>query len=355
MELNEYLDKLEEELMSTENRLAILSRNTEEIVTKEEAKILLDKKTFPFYYGTAPSGPVHFGYFIPLGKVFDTIKIGGKCTILIADRHAYLDDRKTPWEEMEIRSEYYETCVKFALGKTAEKIKFIRGSSFQTNKYYVDDLFKISGITTVTRAKRAASEVVRMTNPKVSGLMYPLMQTLDIPYLNAELVIGGIDQRHIYMLSRELLPEIGYKKPVCVFTPLITSLKGRGEKMSASIPGTHIKVHDSEEEIAKLIKSAYCPPKETSGNPVVDLAKYIILPLKEKINIERPTKFGGDVTYKDSNKLEKDYKSGDLHPNDLKSGVTKALSEIAKPIRSYFETREDLKRRVMSTYKWNKF
>ena len=84
-------------------------RGTEEIVTIAELKELIrNRESFNFYYGTAPTGPFHIGYLIPLGKIVDLVNSNGKGTILIADYHAYLDDRKTPWEELSIRSEYYK-------------------------------------------------------------------------------------------------------------------------------------------------------------------------------------------------------------------------------------------------------
>lgn len=337
--------------MELKDRTEIASRNAKEIVTKEDLNELLRKgPSFNFYYGTAPTGPVHIGYMVPLGKVADLIKSGGDAKILIADYHAYLDDRKSPWEEISIRSDYYQKCIELILGEFKDKVEFVRGSSFQTSPEYVSDLFRISGETTATRAQRAASEVCRMREPKVSELMYPLLQTLDVKYLESDLVVGGMDQRHIYMLSRAILPTIKWEKPVCIFTPLITSLKGPGEKMSASIKGTYIKVHESENELRKLVSSAHCPPKEIESNPILDVVRYIILPIKSMLKVERDAKFGGDVAYEDYESLENDFNEGRLHPADLKNGVSSALLEMTKPIRDYFEKHTSLKEDINKTY-----
>ncbi|MHA2084206.1 MAG: tyrosine--tRNA ligase, partial [Candidatus Thorarchaeota archaeon] len=187
--------------------------NSVEVVTKEEIKqILKDKPNFNFYYGyygTAPTGPFHFAYMIQFNKLAQLAEIGGNGTILIADYHAYLDDRKTSFEQMELRSKYYEECIRGVLGPQVKKLKFVRGSTYQHEKDYVEDLYKISGKVTTTRAKRAASEVVRMRgDAKVSELLYPLLQILDVKYLEADITVGGIDQRNIYMLGRELLETI---------------------------------------------------------------------------------------------------------------------------------------------------
>lgn len=333
-------------------RFNAVVRNTEEVVTRKELRSLLEnKKHFNFYYGTAPTGPFHLGYLIPLGKIVDCMKSGGNAVILIADYHAYLDDKKTPWEEMEIRSRYYQKCIELILREDAKEITFIKGSGYQTESAYTQDLLKTAALVTTVRARRAASEVTRMKNPKVSELIYPIMQSLDVKYLESDIVMGGIDQRHIYMLSREILPQVGYEKPICVFTPLIMSLKGPGVKMSASEPGTHLRVHESEEDLKKLIQGAYCPPTEPS-NPITEICRLIILPLMDKITIDRSEKYGGYKEYDDSRVLVKDYLAGDLHPADLKEGVFEALRKLFKPVRDYFDSHPDFMEAVRRTYGW---
>jgi tyrosyl-tRNA synthetase len=314
------------------------------------------KKSFNFYYGTAPTGSFHIGYLVPLGKTIDLIEAGGKATILIADYHAYLDDRKTPWEELEVRSEYYRRCIEAVLGEYKDKVRFVYGSEFQTKKEYVEDVFKLAGVTTFNRALRAASEVVRISDePKVSSALYPIMQTVDVKYLEAEVALGGTDQRHIYMYSREVLPLIGWVKPICIFTPLITSLKGPGTKMSASIPGTHVKVHEKEEEVEKLIMNAYCPPKIIEKNPIVEIVRYILFPIFKKIKVERESKYGGDVEYENFEDLRKDYEEGKSHPYDLKRSVIRYLQIITSNVRKEFERDEELVEKIKKTYNWKEF
>jgi tyrosyl-tRNA synthetase len=169
-----------------EKQITNLTQNAEEVVTLSELKEIVTQKKKPkFYYGTAPTGPFHIGYLVPLVKIIDLIKAGFDGTLLIADYHAYLDDRKTPWEELEIRSEYYTKCAELFLGEFAERIRFVRGSEFQNTKSYIEDTFKLAGLVDVKRAVRAASEVVRgLENPKVSSLLYPIIQVLMLSILN---------------------------------------------------------------------------------------------------------------------------------------------------------------------------
>ena len=327
-------------------------RNAEEVVTDDEVrKVLKEKPNFNFYYGTAPTGPFHFAYMIPLNKLIELAKLGGKGTILLADYHAWLDDQKTSFEDMEIRSKYYEECIRGVFGKDAKLMKFLRGSTYQNKPDYIEDLFKIAAKVTTKRALRAASEVVRMRgDAKVSGLMYPLLQILDVKYLDADITVGGIDQRNIYMLGRELLEGIGFHKGTYIFMPLLPSLKGGGSKMSASDPLSHIRVTDSIEDIKSTIKKAYCPAGDLEQNPITSTMRYIIFPRYEKIVIKRSEKFGGDLEYSSIDEFEKQYSDGTLHPLDVKASVSEYLVELLEPARTYFEKHEDILSTVEKTF-----
>ncbi len=328
-------------MMDIDERFRIIMRNTEEVLTPEDLKQVLEQDRVSAYYGTAPTGPVHIGYFATLGKMFDLQSAGVETIVLIADVHAAMDDLKTKWEEIDLKAEYYERCFELAFPWKV-KPRFVRGSSFQMTTDYLRDVLRASTFTTVKRAQRAASEVTRMKNPKVSELIYPLMQALDEEYLKVDIQLGGREQRHIFALARELLPQLGYKKRVEIMMPLMASLKGPGTKMSASIPDSHIKVYESEESIRRKIRKAYCPEGVVKDNPIVQMCKYIIFPLMGSMKIERPEKYGGDLEFNSYEELEEVYLKKELHPMDLKNAVADYLSEILKEVRSYFEKHRDL-------------
>jgi tyrosyl-tRNA synthetase len=158
------------------------------------------------------------------------------------------------------------------------------------------------------------------------------MQIADIKYLGADIAQGGLEQRKIHMMGRELIPILKHNF-ICVHTPLITSLKGPGQKMSKSIPGSGISVTDSYEEIKKTVNGSYCLEGDISDNPVLQITKLIIFPKLSKVDVKRPEKFGGNVSYDSYEKLEKDFAEKKLHPMDLKNTVIECLEQIIKPIR----------------------
>lgn len=319
----------------------IAKRNLAEILTEKEFNDLISQQ-FSFYYGTAPTGPFHVGYVIPLTKFVDLVRIGGKGKILIADWHAYLDDRKTPWESMEKRSKYYYLAIKAFLGQfiDVDDVKFVFGHEFQRTPEYEEDLIRASGLVTVKRAIRAASEVVRLKeNPHVSELIYPIMQCLDVKYLNVDMAIGGVDQRHIYALAREILPQMGYKKGVYAFTPIITSLTGPGNKMSASKPNTTITIHDTFEAIKQKLRSAYCPWGTEESNPILELYRYIVFPLFETVKVEN-TKTKEKLIYNNYGELLQDFKTKRVHPMDLKETLASYIWKIVEPIQQELDKNE---------------
>ena len=328
--------------MTLEEKISLVKQNTQEILTEKELKILLKENPKPrAYYGTATTGPFHIGYLIPLGKIFDFEKAGIETTILLADIHAALDDLKSKWEELELKTQYYKKCVELALPWTKTP-NIVKGSSFQIAPEYFTDVLKVSSLATINRAKRAASEVTRMREPKVSELIYPIMQSLDEQYLNADIQLGGTDQRHIFAFARKYLPLIGYKPRVEVMTPLILSLKGPGSKMSASDPMTNIKVYDSEDSITQKINKAYCPEGDILENPIMQICQYLIFPIKGSMKIKRESKYGGSLHLKSYEDLETIYSTKELYPLDLKNSVSEYMTNMFEKPRNYFKENKEL-------------
>ncbi|MFA5176336.1 MAG: tyrosine--tRNA ligase [Candidatus Nanoarchaeia archaeon] len=327
------------------DRFELIKRNTVEIVEEQELKELLKKKKNPSgYVGLACSGRVHIGYFIPMTKVADFLNAGFKFKILLADIHAHLDDQKTPFHLLDARVKYYKeaiTGILESLGANTKNLEFVKGSDFELLPDYMLDVLKLSALTTFDRSKRAASEVVRFgENPKLSGFIYPLLQALDEQYLDVDVQYGGIDQRKILMYAREYLPKLDYKPRIEVMTPLLPSLTGEGKMSSSS--SNKIDIIDSEQEVIRKMNGAFCPVGIVENNGVLAFVRYVIFPTKNKFIIKRDKKFGGDVTYKNYEDLEKDFVDKKLHPQDLKNSLAAEINLLLNPIRKIFEKNKKL-------------
>ncbi|MBI5872428.1 tyrosine--tRNA ligase [archaeon] len=315
--------------MDTEERIALIKRNTAEIVTEQELRTLLETKKNPVVYcGYEPSGPMHLGHFVTIIKLMDFAKAGFKVKVLLADIHAFLN-RKGNEGEIKKETENWKKTIK-AIGLNAE---VVLGSSFQFEKNYQLDMLRLAQAITINRGLRSMQETARdIENATISQLIYPLMQVADIKYLKADIAEGGLEQRKVHMIGKETMKILNHPF-VAVHTPLITSLKGPGQKMSKSIQGSGISVTDSYEEIKKTIRNAYCPEKIIEENPILQICKLIISPRIGAIKIERQAKFGGSLEIRDYEGLEALYKNGSLHPLDLKNAVTEYLEKILSPIR----------------------
>jgi tyrosyl-tRNA synthetase len=320
--------KKHEREMSVEERLELIKRNCAEIITEEELRSVLGKKSPSVYCGYEPNGPMHLGHFVTITKLIDFERAGFKVKILLADVHAFLN-RKGNEEQIKKEVENWRKTIK-AIGLKAE---VVLGSDFQFKPDYQMDVMRLAQGLTIHRGLRSMQEVARdIENATVSQLWYPLMQVVDIKHLKVDVAQGGLEQRKIHMMGKDMKKELDFDF-VAVHTPLITSLKGPGSKMSKSIPGSGISVTDSYEEIKNTIKGAYCPEKIVQDNPLLQICKLIIFPHLNSLEIKRPEKFGGNKSFSSYEVLENDFASGRLHPMDLKPAVADALEKVIAPIR----------------------
>jgi tyrosyl-tRNA synthetase len=319
--------------MTLDQKLALIKRNVAEIVTEAELQELLKKKKLPVaFLGTAITGKPHIAYFTWVLKLADFLKAGLKVKLLLADVHGALDN--TSWEVLEKRFDYYSLIFPLmfeAVRADTRNFEIIKGSDFQMKKDFYLDLLKLATYTSVNDAKRAGSEVVKFgDNPKLGGLLYPLMQSIDEEYLNVDIQCGGVDQRKIFMFARESLPKLGYKRRIEIMFPLIPGLIGK--KMSASDPKSKIDLLDDEKIVNAKLNKAHCEPGVVEENGVLAFLKNVIMVLKEdrgeKFIVERPEKFGGNMEYSSYEEVEKDYRAKKLHPLDLKNGVAKEINSL---------------------------
>ncbi len=328
--------------MDLNERVALVENNAEEIVTLDELKVLLEKKEHPTaYVGFEPSGLVHIGFLVCANKIKDLISAGFDVTILLADWHAFINDKLGgKMKNIKKCGKYMEDCF----SSLSLNARFVYASDLIDKKEYWEKVIRIAKNSSLARVKRAMTIMGRKESEAEtdsSKLIYPSMQAADIFELDVDVALGGMDQRKAHMLARDVSEKLGWKKPIAVHTPLLGSLIGTermGSKMSKSSPESCIFIHDSEEDIKRKIKNAYCP-MEVKGNPVIDICRYIIFREYETITIERPEKYGGNLnlTYNDLINIY----PAKLHPADLKNAVSKYLIQILEPVREYFENKPE--------------
>jgi tyrosyl-tRNA synthetase len=107
-------------------------------------------------------------------------------------------------------------------------------------------------------------------------------------------------------------------------------------KMSKTNPLGGILIHDDETTISNKISKAYCPIGISENNPILEIIRYIIFHNFSEFQIERSSKYGGNMTYDKYTNLENDYNQKKIHPKDLKDSVSVYLNRVIEPIRAHF-------------------
>src|SRR3989442_1064317 len=333
--------------VAREDRLQTVLRGSEEVVTREELRALLDRTGTPrAYVGLEPSGLMHIGTAFVIGsKVADLVAAGFHTIIYLADWHAYINDKLGGnLENLRVCAEYFKDGFR-AVG-VPDAVEYLYADEFVRHPQYWQNVIQASKASTVARIRRALTIMGRKEEEAdldASMLIYPAMQVADIHWMNLDLALGGMDQRHAHMLYRDVAPKLGWKPVVALHTPLLPALDGGGRmdlvagKMSKSRPDSSVLLNDSATEVERKVGKAFCPAKEAKGNPVLETARMVLFSRQGKLMIPRDPKFGGDVVYESFEALSKAYSDGELHPKDLKAGVTAGLNRELAPVRKYFE------------------
>jgi tyrosyl-tRNA synthetase len=237
-----------------------------------------------------------------------------------------------------------------SLGADPARVRYRWASELTGSADYWARVVRVAKATSLARTKRAMSILGRSEEEGTldsSKLFYPAMQAADIFELPVDLAYGGMDQRRAHVLAREVAHQYHWPVPVAVHTPLLSSLKGGGrmepaeggveKKMSKSDPASGIPIPAERTTIADRVAAAFCPAKEVEGNPVVEMVRYIVFPWEGRLDVTRPPKFGGPVSFDTPESFLEAWKAGSLHPQDLKSAVVEALDRRLEPARRYFE------------------
>ena len=345
--------------MDVDERLAFIMREpTEEVVTSDELHTLIETKTHPKHYiGLEISGMLHIGSLVMTGfKINDFMKAGINTTVFLADWHTYINDKMGgDWDRIKKVSQYYTEAFKFF----CPGVNIVLGSDlYKKTQDYWENFVRFSKHMTLARTMRSLTIMGRSEAEKnldLSQLLYPPMQSVDIKALDLDIVHAGMDKRKIHMLVREIFPKLGWKVPVLVHHHLLPGLseplrisidEGNGDdtrissKMSKSKPASGILIHDDEKAIRDKIGKAFCPVGVAAGNPILELVRYVIFHEFDEFAIERPTKYGGSITYTSYKDIEHDFITKKVHPMDLKNSTATYINKIIEPIRKHFEGRE---------------
>jgi tyrosyl-tRNA synthetase len=302
---------------------------------------------------------MHIGQgLVCASKIQDLITAGFHFIVFLADWHSMINNKfEGDLEKIRLVGRYYKHCFT-ALGVPEIKVEYVWASDLAEKAEYWERVLRVARSTTTQRVLRAIPIMGRDMQSKendAATIFYPCMQAADIFQMRLDLACAGIDQRKAHILAREAGEKLGWGKPVSLHTPMLVGLAGVqnttrdsfdedpklnqviAAKMSKSKPENNILIHDEPEVIARKVQQAFCPPKVVEGNPILEYYRILVFENRETLTLKRDSKYGGDVEVSTYEQLEKQYAAGKLHPQDLKTNMSRILSQKLEPVREYFK------------------
>lgn len=230
--------------MNIDEAYKIIARGADEILVESELLKKLEKgKPLRIKAGFDPTAPdLHLGHTVLLNKLKQFQDLGHQVLFLIGDFTGLIGDptgknaTRPPLskKEVEENATTYTTQVFKILDKSKTEVVF---NSSWLNNLGADGMLKLAATHTVARMleRDDFSKRYKAQQPiSIHEFMYPLLQGYDSVELNADVEIGGTDQKFNLLMGREL--QKFYNKPQqCIVTlPLLEGLDGV-QKMSKSL------------------------------------------------------------------------------------------------------------------------
>ena len=240
---------------------SLISRGAEEIIPDKELKDKLEKsrvsgKPLIVKLGCDPSrADLHIGHGVVLRKLRHFQDLGHQAILVIGDFTAMIGDpsgrnKTRPQLSLEDTKENAKSYIEQAgLILDVKTLKIVYNSDW-LNTMNFSDVIRLSSHYTVARmlerddfTKRYKSE----TPISIHEFMYPLAQGMDSVELQADVELGGTDQKFNLLVGRDLQREYGQVPQAIITCPLLEGTDGV-EKMSKSY-GNDIGLTDSPEDM----------------------------------------------------------------------------------------------------------
>ena len=246
-----------------DSELALLLRGVEEIVPEKEFHKKLDeKRPLRVKLGFDPTAPdLHLGHTVILNKLklfqdlgHQVIFLIGDFTGLVGDPSGVNETRPVLTEkEIKENAKTYERQVFKILDKKKTEIRF---NSEWMNQFSPEDFIRLSSVQTVARMLERDDFSKRYNAQKpisIHEFLYPLLQGYDSVALDADIELGGTDQKFNLLLGREVQKFYGKESQVAFTLPLLEGLDGV-MKMSKSLDN-YIAIEDDADEMFGKIMS----------------------------------------------------------------------------------------------------
>jgi tyrosyl-tRNA synthetase len=250
-------------IRSPEEQLDLLRRGTVEIISEEDLLAKLRQaRPLRVKLGVDPSAPdIHLGIAIVLRKLRQFQDLGHQAILVVGDFTGMIGDpsEKKKTRPMLTRQEIQRNIAtyrdQYSKILDPQKTQVVSNSEW-LGRMTFEDVIRLGAKTTVARVleRDDFANRLRAGIPVfMHELLYPLCQAMDSVQLQADVELGGTDQKFNNLMGRDLQREFGQEPQVVVLTPLLVGLDGV-EKMSKSL-GNAIGITDPPEEMYGKVMS----------------------------------------------------------------------------------------------------
>ncbi|MFZ5641753.1 MAG: tyrosine--tRNA ligase [Bacillota bacterium] len=299
-----------------EKQLAVIKRGTVEIVPENELveklkKSITENRPLNIKLGLDPTAPdIHLGHTVVLQKLRQFQDLGHNVTIILGDYTARIGDptgksetRKQLSEEQVLaNARTYEEQIFKILDRDRTKVRF--NSEWLAPMTFAD-VITLAAKYTVARMLERDDFAKRFGNEmpiSIHEFFYPLMQGYDSVALEADVELGGTDQKFNLLMGRHLQKEYGQEPQVALMMPILEGLDGV-QKMSKSL-GNYIGITES--------------PREMYGK-TMSIADELMVRYFELVT---------PVSMEEIRGIETGLKDGSLHPRDVKMRLAREIVTI---------------------------
>nr|UWI51553.1 tyrosine--tRNA ligase [Clostridioides difficile] len=319
-------------MKTIDEQMRIIMKGVDDLIDEKELREKLIKsekegKPMIVKLGLDPSAPdIHLGHTVVLRKMKQLQDLGHQIVIIIGDFTGKIGDptgkskaRKALTTEQVLQNaKTYEEQIFKVLDKEKTIVRF---NSEWLAKLNFEDVIKLAATITVARMLEREDFKKRYEGQmpiSVHEFFYPLMQAYDSIALEADIELGGTDQRFNLLMGRSLQREFGMESQIVIMMPLIEGLDGK-EKMSKSL-GNYIGI---DEEAGIMYQKSMEIPDEL-------IVKYYNLVT--------------DVHPDEVNKIETQLKDGSVNPRDIKMNLAREIvalyhgEEAAKEAEERFKS-----------------
>ena len=299
------------EQKSVEQSLALIGRGAEEILKREELEARLKLgRPLRVKAGFDPTAPdLHLGHTVLLNKLRQFQDLGHQVIFLIGDFTGMIGDpsgksatrKPLTREDVLANAQTYAEQVFKVLDKDRTEVRF---NSEWFGKMSAADMIRLAGQLTVARmlerddfAKRYAAQ----QSIAIHEFLYPLVQGYDSVALEADVELGGTDQKFNLLMGRGLQESHGQAPQIVLTMPLLEGLDGVN-KMSKSL-GNYIGI--SEPAIDIVTKTMKIGDELTWR--WIDLLSF-------------------DISIDEAARLKAEVASGALNPREVKLRLARELA-----------------------------